>query len=108
MFNLSIDQPIELEITVSHPGVSLRFVGLFSPVRVSQLTELTADNSGGDAAFVRKVLVGWSGLKDVNGKEIPFTPKARDALLDRASVVSAIAKRYFKELSEGVLNPEKN
>lgn len=27
------------------------------------------------------VLVGWSGLKDERGSELPFTPEYRDALL---------------------------
>jgi hypothetical protein len=59
----------------------------------------------GDDAFIDGILEGWDGIKDENGKDIPFTEKTRKDLCDDSCFVKAVIKAY----SDSVLGePAKN
>jgi hypothetical protein len=44
------------------------------------------------------VLVGWSGISDDAGKEIPFSQKALDQLLEVPFLAVAVLKAYMDSL----------
>lgn len=52
-----------------------------------------------DTDVARQVLVGWSGVNDENGKEIPFSQKALDQLLEVPTLASAIVLAYFNSVA---------
>ena len=59
----------------------------------------------GDDAFTYGILEGWDGIKDEDGKDIPFTQKARKDLCDDSCFVKAVIRAY----SDSVLGePAKN
>jgi hypothetical protein len=46
----------------------------------------------------RDVLVGWSGINDDNNKEIPFSQKALDQLLEVPFLAVAVLKAYMDSI----------
>ena len=54
---------------------------------IERLTELAAE-----------VLVGWSGVNDDNGKEIPFSQKALEQALEVPLLSVAILKSYMDSI----------
>jgi len=51
-----------------------------------------------DSDIARQVLVGWSGITDDEGEEVPFSKAALDRLLDVPMLATAIVTTYFKSL----------
>ena len=45
-----------------------------------------------DMVLIRKKLVGWAGIQNVNGDEMPFSEELRDRLMARPYVRYAIAR----------------
>lgn len=52
-----------------------------------------------DIDVAHQVLVGWSGVTDDTGKEIPFSQKALDQVLDVPTLASAIVLAYFNSVT---------
>jgi len=48
--------------------------------------------------IARDVLVGWSGINDDHGKEIPFSQKALDELLEVPFLAIAVLKAYMDSI----------
>lgn len=76
-----------MQVTVSEPGNSadgsideFRFVAEFKRYDGDQIEALLKENKPVRAAL-QDLLVGWSGLHDENGRELPFNDSYRDALL---------------------------
>jgi hypothetical protein len=46
----------------------------------------------------RDVLVGWSGINDDNNKEIPYSQKALDQLLEVPFLAVAVLKAYMDSI----------
>lgn len=51
-----------------------------------------------DISVAQEVLVGWSGVIDEDGEEVPFSKTSRDALLDLPTVAASIIQCYFESL----------
>jgi hypothetical protein len=49
-----------------------------------------------DVDVAKKIVVGWAGVTDDAGKEIPFSNKLLDQLLDVPSAAGAIVLAFFK------------
>jgi len=45
-----------------------------------------------------EVMVGWSGISDDNGKEIPFSQKALEQLLEVPFLAVAVLKAYMDSI----------
>lgn len=52
-----------------------------------------------DRDLARDVLVGWSGIKDEHGDDVPFSETARDQLLDVPLVAAAVVMAFITSLS---------
>ena len=48
----------------------------------------------GDDAFIDGILEGWDGIKDEDGKDIPFTEKTKKELCDDSCFVKAVITAY--------------
>lgn len=70
-----------------------------SQSRIEEIRKLIDSDEITDRDFAREVLVGWSGIVDGTGDQVPFSPSACDQLLDVALVSSAIALAFMQSLS---------
>ena len=55
----------------------------------------------GDRELCEEVLVGWSGIKDSKGDDVPFSMATRQMLLDIALVAGAVVRAWFDSLGKG-------
>jgi hypothetical protein len=51
-----------------------------------------------DQEIAEEVLVGWSGVDDGEGAEVPFSEKAKAQVLDVPSVSASIVEAFFDSL----------
>lgn len=47
----------------------------------------------------REIVIGWSGITGDDGKDIPFSQKAFDQLLDVPTVAVAIVTAFFRSIT---------
>lgn len=69
--------------------------------RIKALTEQVKSGDLTDADFVKEVLVGWKGVLDESGQEVPFSEGTRDALIDVQLVSGALVGAFFESLTGG-------
>ena len=53
----------------------------------------------GDDAFIDGILEGWDGIKDEDGKDIPFTEKTKKELCDDSCFVKAVITAYYASVT---------
>lgn len=70
-----------------------------SQSRINEIRSLIEKNEITDVELAREVLVGWSGVNDDNGEDVPFSERARDQILDVALVPGAVVMAWFTSLS---------
>jgi hypothetical protein len=58
------------------------------------------DNGVTDQSIADELLVGWAGVVDADGDEVPFTETAKAQLLDVPMVAGALIGAYFESLVE--------
>jgi hypothetical protein len=54
-----------------------------------------------DQDAAKEIIVGWSGVTDDAGKEIPFSETALAQLLEIPTVAGQIVKAWFESLKDG-------
>lgn len=59
----------------------------------------TADDSISDQSIAEELLIGWSGVLDEDGDEVPFSESMKQQLLDIPTLASAIIVAYFDSLT---------
>ena len=59
----------------------------------------TADDSISDQSIAEELLIGWSGVLDEDGDEVPFTESMKQQLLDIPTMATAIVVAYFDSLT---------
>ena len=77
------------------------FDGEFRRLSQSRIREIGQQIEAGettDAELAAEVLIGWSGITDDDGKEVPFSQAALQQLLDVPMLATAIATSYFGSL----------
>lgn len=55
----------------------------------------------GHKELLAEALEGWKGIADEDGGELPFSPGARDALLDMPFVATALGEAYADAMLSG-------
>ena len=94
--------PVAFDIPVDGGRMQRQtFDGEFRRLSQSRITEIGAQiktEEITDADLAAEVLVGWSGVTDGDGKEVPFSQKALEQLLDVPMLASAITVAYFESL----------
>lgn len=66
--------------------------------RIRSLQKQIQNDEVTDADLAKEVLLGWKGVQDEAGNEIPFSIENRDQLLDVALVASAIVTSFFESI----------
>ena len=51
-----------------------------------------------DQEIAAEILIGWNGITDDSGEQVPFSEKAKLELLDVPTVTAAIVTAYFSSL----------
>jgi len=77
------------------------FDGEFRRLSQSRIREMGQQIEAGettDADLATEVLVGWSGITDDSGKDVPFSQAALQQLLDVPMLATAIITAYFSSL----------
>lgn len=54
-----------------------------------------------DADFARECLLGWSGVQDADGADLPFSDEAKQKLLNIPYVRSALVAAFFESITGG-------
>ena len=67
-------------------------------IKSSERNEAT-DDSISDQSIAEELLIGWSGVLDEDGDEVPFSESMKQQLLDIPTLASAIIVAYFDSLT---------
>ena len=67
-------------------------------IKSSERNEAT-DDSISDQTIAEELLIGWSGVLDEDGDEVPFSESMKQQLLDIPTLASAIIVAYFDSLT---------
>ncbi len=51
-----------------------------------------------DEAFIEEVLLGWSGIKDADGADVPFNGTNRRVLCDLPGMRAALVEAFFQSI----------
>jgi hypothetical protein len=92
--------PVAFDIPVDggrHQRVT--FDGVFKRVsqsRMREIGQMIQEDQLTEADLVSEILVGWSGITDDDGKDLPFSQKALAQLLDVPMLAAAIATTYLE------------
>jgi hypothetical protein len=73
-------------------------------VSQSRLLEMKTEvlaNTMTDASFAREVVIGWKGITDADGNDVPFSVDTLEKLLDIVTVAGSIAKAAMASYDGG-------
>lgn len=73
-----------------------------SPIRLKfkRIGQKEAQAFSGDVDLLKGVVVDWSGIQDTTGKEIPFSKKELDDMLNDQFIAISFAQIYFDALQK--------
>ncbi len=93
--------PVEVEFPVD--GGKTRketFDGEFKRLSESRIREIQDQINNNeivhDKILAREILVGWKGVVDNKGEEVPFSQAGLDKLLEVPLVATAIVRSFYK------------
>ena len=64
--------------------------------RLLEIANLSAEGTLSDVEIAREVIMGWAGIEDEDGDEVPYSIASRDELLEVPMIASAIAGAYLE------------
>lgn len=67
--------------------------------RIREMGKLIETNDTTDMEVASEVLVGWSGITDDQGQDVPFSQKALEQLLEVPLLATQVVAAYFQSLS---------
>jgi len=88
--------PVQVtEPSEDRPGEfdKFEFTAAFKRVKLSELESL-GEESG--LPLLKKVMIGWEGIQDEDGKEVPFSSKELESFSDDVDWVKAVLAAYTK------------
>lgn len=104
MFKLSKSESYTWPVVVEVPQSGGKFGketfdAEFKRLSQSDLKGMIEREGATDSDFCREIMIGWKGITDGSGAEVPFSLSARDELLDVPTVARAIAEAYLSSVS---------
>lgn len=75
------------------------FDAIFKRLQQSEIKKALDSESLTDADFAKRILVGWKGIQDESGEEIPFSESALDDLCEFAGAAKAITVAYIESIT---------
>jgi hypothetical protein len=104
MFKLGQTDRFSYPVTVDLPGdggkrQTYTFDAIFRRLSRDEFLAVTTRAQAGeldDAQLVRDVLLGWKGIQDEHGQELPFSEQAREQVLDVWPVLPAVVTAFVE------------
>jgi hypothetical protein len=96
----SYSWPVKIEVPASggkHDKQS--FDAEFKRLPQSRIQELYAGEGTSDKKFVSEVLVGWKGIQDEKGEEVPFSQEALEHLMEVPQMAKNIVFSYMESIA---------
>ena len=90
---VAVSQPIDGGKVEQH-----EFTAVFKPMSQRDYDQAIKKGES-DAQFIRSFLVGWEGLQDEDGNDIPFKPDFIDELMQFPFVRTGIIRAYQQMVS---------
>lgn len=75
------------------------FTAEFRRIGKKEIEALTASAETSDDSVARAVLVGWEGVQDADGNDVPFSDAAVAQLLDVPGVAYAVVMAFLDSVS---------
>lgn len=78
------------------------FDAQFRRLPQAEIDAMRADVLAGNASDIplaRRLLVGWKGVQDADGQDVPFSETLRDQVLDIPGVATAVVVSFVDSLS---------
>ena len=77
------------------------FTAEFKALAQEEIDSILGDLRDGrpDSDFALECLVGWKGVQDEDGNELPFSDSTRDQVLDIYPVLPSVIKAFYESLS---------
>jgi len=72
------------------------FEAVFKKISRSSFNDLV---DKGDDALIGEILLGWEGITDETGKDVPFTEKNKQQLCDDPYVLRALITAYADSIT---------
>lgn len=92
--------PVEVtEPSEDRPGEfdKCEFTAVFKRVKMSEISKLSEDEGN---SLLKKVLVGWEGIQDESGKEVPFSTKELEEFCEDVDWLKAVLNSYTRTYGE--------
>lgn len=71
------------------------FMAEFEALKISDIEKLQRED--GDAALIKRVLIGATEIVDEDGNALAWSDATRDALLDEPLILRALSEAYLRE-----------
>lgn len=75
------------------------FDAKFKRIPQSRLKKLLQDEDATDMNFCKEIVVGWKGIKDKEGQDIPYSEAGFEMLLEVPGVATTIVKAYLESIA---------
>jgi hypothetical protein len=88
--------PVQVtEPSEDRPGEfdKFEFTAVFKRIKLSELNSLSEDSG---LPLLKKVMVGWEGIQDEEGKDVLFSGKELEEFADDVDWVKAVLGAYTK------------
>jgi len=106
MFKIAENPTYKWPVTVQVPKDGGKFVPATFTAELKALGQgdidraiAAASNGDDNADILLEVLVGWSGVQDADGTELPYSEEARAKLLDIPYVRRALVAAFFDSIT---------
>lgn len=97
--NPEFTAPVTVQVPTESGQIEHSFKARFRALTRSEEAEYDALSASSTDEFMRRVLVGWDGLQDENGKDLKFSPEAVSLLLDLHYIRQALIVAYTSVLA---------
>jgi hypothetical protein len=108
MFKLAEQRTYKWPVTVHIPAdggkfTKATFTAEFKALPQKEIDRVVEEGRGGDrdADLCTECLIGWSGVQDENGNDIPFSDEAKAKLLDITYVRHALLDAFLESITGG-------
>ncbi len=108
MFKIAQNPSYKWPVAVHIPAdggkfVKATFTAEFRALAQSEMDNVLADIRDGDrdADFAGECLIGWSGVQDADGADLPFSDEAKARLLNIPYVRAAVVAAFFDSITGG-------
>jgi hypothetical protein len=96
--------PVSVEITVDGgKRQAFSFDAIFKRLNREEFTQAMTQAAAGeldDLTLASDVLVGWKGIQDEDGADLPYSEAARDKVLNVWPVLPAVIKAFVESHSK--------